>query len=68
MPQDISLVRKSFTTDSHATSYLEAGPPDGPLLIFVHGWPALGALESRLPRQVIEILRRFRATGASIAI
>lgn len=42
LPQDISLVRKSFTADSHETSYLEAGPPGGPLLMLVHGWPALG--------------------------
>jgi soluble epoxide hydrolase / lipid-phosphate phosphatase len=42
VPRDISLVRKSFTTGPHTTSYLQAGPPGGPLLIFVHGWPALG--------------------------
>jgi pimeloyl-ACP methyl ester carboxylesterase len=28
-------------TARHRTSYLESGPPDGPLLVFVHGWPAL---------------------------
>lgn len=28
-------------TERHRTFYLECGPPDGPLLIFVHGWPAL---------------------------
>lgn len=42
MPPEFSLARKSFTADSHTTSYVEAGPPGGPLLIFVHGWPALG--------------------------
>jgi pimeloyl-ACP methyl ester carboxylesterase len=24
--------------------YLESGPPDGPLMIFVHGWPALSIM------------------------
>jgi pimeloyl-ACP methyl ester carboxylesterase len=26
----------------HTTAYLEEGPVDGPLMIFVHGWPELG--------------------------
>jgi pimeloyl-ACP methyl ester carboxylesterase len=29
-------------TRRHRTSYLSAGPADGPLMIFVHGWPELG--------------------------
>jgi pimeloyl-ACP methyl ester carboxylesterase len=29
-------------TARHRTAYLESGPPDGPLMIFVHGWPELG--------------------------
>lgn len=24
------------------TFYVAAGPQDGPLLIFIHGWPAIG--------------------------
>ncbi|HSE02836.1 MAG TPA: alpha/beta hydrolase, partial [Methylomirabilota bacterium] len=28
-------------TDRHTTFYLEAGAPDGPLIVFVHGWPEL---------------------------
>lgn len=30
-----------INTDRHRTFYLAAGPADGPLLIFVHGWPEL---------------------------
>jgi pimeloyl-ACP methyl ester carboxylesterase len=28
-------------TDRHTTTYLEAGAPDAPLIVFVHGWPEL---------------------------
>ena len=28
-------------TDRHLTFYLEAGAPDAPLIVFVHGWPEL---------------------------
>ena len=28
----------------HRTAYLEAGPADGPLMVFVHGWPELGLI------------------------
>jgi pimeloyl-ACP methyl ester carboxylesterase len=33
--------RRAFTYNGHTTSYLDAGPSDGPLMIFVHGWPEL---------------------------
>jgi pimeloyl-ACP methyl ester carboxylesterase len=29
-------------TPRHRTAWIEAGPPKGPLMIFVHGWPELG--------------------------
>src|SRR5690242_10612195 len=29
-------------TGRHRTAYLETGPADGPLMIFLHGWPELG--------------------------
>ena len=28
-------------TDRHTTAFLEAGAPDAPLIVFVHGWPEL---------------------------
>jgi pimeloyl-ACP methyl ester carboxylesterase len=31
-------------TERHRTVYLQAGPADGPLLIFIHGWPELGLI------------------------
>ena len=33
-----------FRTGRHTTAYLESGPPDGPLMVFVHGWPALSIM------------------------
>jgi pimeloyl-ACP methyl ester carboxylesterase len=30
-----------LTTSRHRTFYLDDGPEDGPLLVFVHGWPEL---------------------------
>lgn len=27
---------------NHTTSFLAGGPQDGPLMIFCHGWPAIG--------------------------
>jgi pimeloyl-ACP methyl ester carboxylesterase len=32
---------RRLATARHATAYLDAGPADGPLMIFVHGWPEL---------------------------
>ena len=30
------------TTSRHTTFYREAGPADGPAVVFVHGWPEIG--------------------------
>lgn len=35
------LTEGQVKTDRHTTAYLESGPPDGPLIVFVHGWPEL---------------------------
>jgi pimeloyl-ACP methyl ester carboxylesterase len=32
---------KSIGTSRHRTSWIEVGPPNGPLMIFLHGWPEL---------------------------
>jgi pimeloyl-ACP methyl ester carboxylesterase len=37
----MTIEENRFTSKRHTTSYLSSGPPDGPLLIFVHGWPEL---------------------------
>lgn len=36
-----SMTERAFETSRHRTVYLDCGPPDGPLMIFVHGWPTL---------------------------
>ena len=41
------ITEHSVRTDRHETFYLECGPPDGPLMIFVHGWPALSIMWRR---------------------
>lgn len=33
---------RQFATPRHRTAYIEVGPADGPLMIFLHGWPHLG--------------------------
>ncbi len=34
-----SVGEHTYTADGHTTFYLAAGPEDGPLIVFVHGWP-----------------------------
>lgn len=38
---DENLESRYAQTTRHTTHYLASGPADGPLLIFVHGWPEL---------------------------
>lgn len=37
----VEITEHSFAVDGHTTAYLAAGPEDGPLVVFVHGWPEL---------------------------
>ena len=39
-----TLRSQTFSTPRHMTHYLECGPVDGPLMIFLHGWPSIGLL------------------------
>jgi pimeloyl-ACP methyl ester carboxylesterase len=43
-PDTPPLVSHMFSTRRHTTHYLECGPPDGPLMVFVHGWPGIGLM------------------------
>lgn len=44
-PLSIStLSSHTFSTPRHTTRYLEHGPADGPLMMFLHGWPELSLI------------------------
>jgi soluble epoxide hydrolase / lipid-phosphate phosphatase len=41
MSVDMPVTEHAVKTERHTTFYLAAGPANGPLVIFVHGWPEL---------------------------
>lgn len=61
------MTEQFLTTSRHTTFYHEAGPADGPAIVFVHGWPEIGlawapqmhALASRGFRVIAPDLRGF---------
>jgi pimeloyl-ACP methyl ester carboxylesterase len=38
------LEARTFQSPRHTTRYWEAGPADGPLMMFIHGWPGIGLI------------------------
>ncbi len=38
------MISRTFSTPRHTTHYLECGPTDGRLMIFLHGWPSIGLI------------------------
>ncbi len=40
----MNLSSHSFRSPRHTTRYWVAGPADGPLMIFLHGWPQIGLM------------------------
>ncbi|WP_445656410.1 alpha/beta fold hydrolase [Achromobacter sp. NCFB-sbj8-Ac1-l] len=43
-PNRPTLVSRRFSTPRQQTHYLESGPTNGPLMIFLHGWPCTGLM------------------------
>ena len=40
----MKLTARTFRSPRHTTCYWEAGPIDGPLMIFLHGWPEIALM------------------------
>src|SRR5689334_7239129 len=38
------LVSRTLSTPRQTTHYIECGPSDGPLMIFLHGWPSISLM------------------------
>ena len=41
---ELSLDQRTFSSPRQTTRYIECGPADGPLMIFVHGWPSISLM------------------------
>ena len=41
MAAAFTLTDATFRSARHATHYWETGPADGPLMVFLHGWPEI---------------------------
>jgi len=39
-----TLDQRTFSSARQTTRYIACGPADGPLMIFVHGWPSIGLM------------------------
>jgi len=39
-----TLILRTFSTPRQITQYIECGPADGPLMIFLHGWPSISLM------------------------
>jgi thioredoxin reductase (NADPH) len=44
LTRETALSSCTFSSPRHTTHYWEAGPAEGPLMIFVHGWPEIGLM------------------------
>jgi pimeloyl-ACP methyl ester carboxylesterase len=44
LEKPLTLTARTFSSPRHTTRYWEAGPADGPLIIFLHGWPEIGLM------------------------
>lgn len=41
---ELTLDQRTFSSPRQTTRYIECGPADGPLMIFVHGWPSISLM------------------------
>jgi pimeloyl-ACP methyl ester carboxylesterase len=39
-----TISRRTFASPRHTTCYWDSGPVDGPLMLFLHGWPEIGLM------------------------
>jgi pimeloyl-ACP methyl ester carboxylesterase len=38
---ELTLKQRTFSSSRQKTCYIECGPLNGPLMIFLHGWPSI---------------------------